>query len=187
MRSDVFVFKSDNIPAELKQVDQWVCWREELVRKKNGATKTTKVPYNARTGQKASSTDSDTWSTYEEAVSAVDRLHCHGVGFVLTGDGIIASDLDHCVDTDKRIAPWALEIVAAFSTYWEFSPSGEGLRGLFRGKLPPTGRKKGNIEVYETERYVTVTGNHLDSTPPTIEDCSAQLLALHAKVWATQE
>jgi len=48
-----------NIPGELKSVPQWVVWRAES---RDG--KITKVPYNARTHQKAKSNNPKTWGDY---------------------------------------------------------------------------------------------------------------------------
>jgi hypothetical protein len=46
------------VPHELQTRSQWLCWREE---KKEG--RPTRVPYEARTGRLASSTDPATWTT----------------------------------------------------------------------------------------------------------------------------
>ena len=51
-----------NIPHELKRRPQWVLWRYET---RDG--KPTKVPYNARTGYRADSTDPATWCSFDEA------------------------------------------------------------------------------------------------------------------------
>ena len=37
----------DSVPAELRALNQWVVWRYEEVRDKQGSAKRTKVPYNA--------------------------------------------------------------------------------------------------------------------------------------------
>ena len=42
----------EQIPAELRELDQWVCWRFE---ERKG--KETKIPINAATGQEADCTD----------------------------------------------------------------------------------------------------------------------------------
>ena len=55
--------KTENIPEELKVRPQWLVWKAV-------GEKPDKVPYSARTGRKASSTDLVTWSTFEEAVEA---------------------------------------------------------------------------------------------------------------------
>jgi primase-polymerase (primpol)-like protein len=70
-------------------------------------------------------------------------------------------------------------VVDTIRSYTEVSPSGRGLRIFLTGKLPPHGRKKERFEVYETSRYVTVTGRHLSATPTTIETRQAELDRVH--------
>lgn len=72
-------------------------------------------------------------------------------------------------------------------SYTERSPSGEGLRIFMLGKLPAGGRKRGNVEMYEHARFLTVTGNHWSGTPYRIKDRSSELTALHAEVFGTRE
>ncbi|MDY7001622.1 MAG: phage/plasmid primase, P4 family, partial [Thermodesulfobacteriota bacterium] len=109
-----------------------------------------------------------------------------GIGFMLSTDNDIAGlDIDHCRDAEsKKIEPWALEIVDELNTYTEVSPSGTGLRAFFHGGLPPRGRKKGNVELYDTGRYLTVTGQRLPDTPQTLENRQSQVEALHQKIFA---
>jgi len=82
-------------------------------------------------------------------------------------------DLDHSVAGGKLL-PWAKDIVAAMDTYGEYSPSftpatGEGgVHLLFFGK-PVRSKKVGNIEVYGEKHYLTITTNHLEGTPTTLE------------------
>jgi primase-polymerase (primpol)-like protein len=73
------------------------------------------------------------------------------------------------------------------NSYTELSPSGTGVRIFVYGKLPPIGRKTGDIEVYEAGRYLTITGNHLDGTPRTIENRQDELTAWHASVWTLRQ
>ena len=47
---------SINVPEELKNYDQWVCWKIEV--KKD---KLTKVPINVLTGENAKSNNPETW------------------------------------------------------------------------------------------------------------------------------
>ena len=59
------------IPAELRAVDQWVAWKAVPNEAKG---KPDKIPFQAvNTTVKASSTDRDTWATFEQAVAALDR------------------------------------------------------------------------------------------------------------------
>ncbi|HPM69001.1 MAG TPA: hypothetical protein PLX45_22245, partial [Piscinibacter sp.] len=70
------------VPACLIERPQWVCWKYE---QRDG--KATKVPINPRTGQKASSTDPSTWTSFDDAVAACRRFTTlEGVGFVFTQD-----------------------------------------------------------------------------------------------------
>jgi len=64
-----------------------------------------------------------------------------------------------------------MDIIHKMNSYSEFSPSGEGIRIFVKGTLPDgvTGRKKGNIEIYQAVRYLTVTGHASKNMPQTIE------------------
>jgi hypothetical protein len=151
--------------AELATPHAWVCWR---VVQRQG--KPTKPPYTPA-GSPASSTDPRTWSSFDECFTAafVAGRH-HGIGRVLTGaDGLVGIDLDVAFASDGAVAPWANQIVQSVPTYWERSPSGTGLHGWGRSTWPTAGNKSGRIEVYRKGRFLSVTGNHLDGTPDTIE------------------
>jgi hypothetical protein len=161
--------------AELATAPAWVCWR--IVQRQG---KFTKPPYTPA-GSPASSTNPTTWSSFDECwrVAFVDGRH-HGIGRVLTGDnGLVGIDLDDACAPDGTLAPWANQIVQDIPTYWERSPSGSGLHAWCQGTWPTAGNKSGRIEVYASGRFFTVTGNHLDGTPDTIEhvDLQAKLAA----------
>jgi len=59
---------------------------------------------------------------------------------------------------------------------------------MARGTLPPGWRKTAKysvaIEMYDRERYVTITGFALEGAPRTIEDRTTEVAALHARVAA---
>jgi hypothetical protein len=173
------------LPAPLRELAtqrRWVLWRREV---RDGTP--TKVPYQLD-GRKASTTTPHTWSTYTDVTHTAAASGYDGVGYVLAGDGVIAIDLDHCRDTDGTIASWATAIVMLTSSYTEVSPSGEGLRILLHGSaLPPGPRKVGHVEIYDDKRFVTVTGNHLPNTPPTLTDRSEVITAIHAACVAIGE
>lgn len=65
------------IPAELKALPQWVCWRLE---ERDGNQ--TKVPYNAKSGRRARSNDPATWTEFGTAMDAYRRSVYSGVGFM---------------------------------------------------------------------------------------------------------
>lgn len=164
--------------AELSARAQWVVWRREP---RDG--KPTKVPYNARTGALASSTDRATWSTYEEARGRAWQFD--GVGYVLSADDpYVGIDLDHCRDAASgELAEWARIIVDSLASYTEVSPSNEGLRVFVRAALPPHGRRKGALEMYAQARFLTITGAHLVGTPTTIEERQHAIDVLHARTF----
>ena len=86
------------------------------------------------------------------------------------------------IDADGTIAEWAMKIVREFNTYTERTPSGTGLRVLIWGDKP--GRrcktsKRPGLEIYESDRYLTVTGRHLEGTPTAIARRQQELEALY--------
>jgi putative DNA primase/helicase len=152
-----------NIPDELKTLPQWVTWKYEL-----RDNKWTKPPHQVNGRDYAKSSDTSTWGKFEDALKTYKSERVDGIGIMLAVDtGIVGVDLDHCRDTKKgsfgawgnSISEAAIEIVSHFNSYTEVSPSGTGVRIFVKGKLPAGGRKKGNIEIYSTGRYLTVTGH----------------------------
>ena len=165
------------VPAELKAEPRWVCWRRE---ERGG--KTTKLPVCAANGRMAKSTDPATWAAFEEAVAAVGRWRCDGVGFVFGPDRAFTGlDLDHVI-SDGVLDPAYRWVVEEAGTYTEVSPSGDGLHLIFRGAKPDWAQRsrKGQpggrvVEMYDHDRYFTVTGNvfegraSLASNPDVVE------------------
>lgn len=176
-----------DLPAllELQAKPQWVAWRLKDVQAADGTTKKTKPPVNPKIGGGASHSDPTTWGTYAQArVFALSRKMA-GVGFVLSeDDGYTGVDLDKCRDAQTGvIEPWAAEIVAFAETYTEISPSGTGIRMIVRGKVEATVKcDPAHVEVYRSQRYLTVTGNHIVGTPTSIEPAPRTLAALMARV-----
>ncbi|OFR02168.1 DNA primase [Staphylococcus sp. HMSC066C03] len=144
-----------NIPDELKQLNNWCVWKFE---NRNG--KRTKIPFNAATGEFAKSNDKSTWSSYETAVNAegVD-----GIGFFFEPPylGIDIDDIDddlHRFKQGDKLDNIVSEFNEAFKSYTEVSPSGNGLHIIVKGKIPGSRRRKGNIEMYDSGRFFTMTG-----------------------------
>jgi putative DNA primase/helicase len=150
INSLILPVKAENIPEQLKARPQWVVWKAV-------GDKPDKVPYSARTGRRASSTDLLTWSTFQEALEAYENGDYAGLGFVFSSaDPYTGIDIDNCVDGDGEIAGWALEIVRYFDSYTELSATGTGLHIIVRGDV--ANRRKDEVEVYSSKRFFTVTG-----------------------------
>lgn len=171
-----------NIPDELKAIPRWVAWR---YRTRKG--KPTKVPLQPKDPRcNASSTDPNTWGTYEEAVTCCEgNDSVDGVGFVFSGDDDYCGvDLDNALDPETgELSAEAARIIATFGSYTEWSPSKTGVHLIARGKLPGAGNRRGNVEVYEDGRYFTMTGDHLEGTPSTVESRQDELDAWHRSVF----
>ena len=88
--------KVENIPDELKSLPQWVFWK---LMQRDG--KSTKLPYNPKTGTLADSTDALTWGLIHEALIACKTHKGNGIGFVFSEDDPYTGiDLDKCVNPE---------------------------------------------------------------------------------------
>jgi putative DNA primase/helicase len=170
------IYVLSNIPHDIKLKRQWVCYNHS------------KEPISPRTGQKAKANDPATWGTYQDAVSYCDKHRGNGIvgiGYEFSADDdYIGVDLDKCRDPESGdFEQWAADIIARLESYTEISPSGTGFHVIIKGKLPAGGNRKGPLELYDSGRYFTMTGNHLPGTPPTIENRQAEIEALHNDVF----
>lgn len=156
-----------NIPAELRWRVAWVRWRNI---ERDG--KATKVPIQA-SGEFASSTNPETWTTFKLAMSSLSREDS-GVGFVFDReDPYCGIDLDGCRNPETGLVDdWAKKIIVAAASYAEVSPSETGVKIWVRGEWnhdqhkalidgPKIGGKYPAIEIYSHSRYFAVTGKRL--------------------------
>jgi primase-polymerase (primpol)-like protein len=105
-----------------------------------------------------------------------------GIGFVFTtADPYTGIDLDHCRTNEGDLEGWAAAIVERLHSFTEWSPSGEGLHILVKASLPEcAGRRTSGIEIYNSRRYFTITGDQLERTPGAIEKRETEILDLVA-------
>ena len=151
-----------SIPASLQAESIWCCWRYE---ERDGQR--TKVPYNPMTSGKAQSNNQSTFGTFQQACFACGVNGYDGIGIGLFGD-VCAIDIDHCIESGA-ISDMASDIIRAIDSYTEVSPSGSGIRILFRAPGLQYDKAKYYIknsnfglEIYcagMTNRFVTVTGH----------------------------
>ena len=139
----------NNIPTELKSLNQWVCTRGD-----------SKIPRRSYIDDVASSTDPSTWSSFQMARSSVENGYNDYVGFVFNDNGIVAIDIDDGYDEDGFITPLAADIIGRCKSYTEKSKSGTGFHILLYGSLPFKGKNnlKG-VEIYKSARYFIMTGD----------------------------
>ena len=163
----------NNIPDEIKKMDNWVLWKIETRKDKK-----TKIPYQIN-GRMASSTNVDTWTNYDKAVEVYNhRGDYSGIGFMFSGSGIVGVDKDHCIK-DGIISEDAQNIIDSLNSYTEKSQSGTGMHVLVKGTIPKA-IKRDEIELYSTGRYFVVTGDIL-SCDNKIEERQTELDALYEK------
>lgn len=81
----------------------------------------------------------------------------------------------------------ATSVVARFASYTEISPSGGGVKlwlmgclGSLEGRRTATPAK---VELYDDERFFTVTGHILNGAPAGIMERQEELLAFHAELF----
>ena len=164
------------IPDALVKREQWVCWREE---DRDG--KPTKVPVMPTSGEFASTADPDTWTGFETALEFLDTGEADGVGFVFSEDDpIVGVDLDDCREPGTTVVDSpAQAIIERFDSYTEVSPSGTGFHVLVAGALPDGRNRRGSMELYDSVRFFTVTGDHVDGTPAQVARRQDALDAIH--------
>lgn len=162
----------DRIPVEMRAFPQWVVWRYE----ESDGGKPTKVPYSPITGRHASVIVPQTWTSYEQAIHILNTTNWYsGLGFVLTdADPFVFIDLDDpwAVDPSGRpkhtdpahVMALQREVFDQSRSYAELSPSGKGLHIIGRAAVP-SGRKRGSMEIYSSERFMTMTGNVYRDAP----------------------
>ena len=137
-----------------------MCWRKE---ERQGTF--TKVPYNARTGNKAQSDNPATWASYAQAVQALRTGTYHGLGYVFHRD-YTGIDLDHCVNRMDSIDPWAQAYLDRLGSYAEYSPSKTGVHILVRGTIPSGLRRRVPHAPHPTKPPSRCTVNGATSPSP---------------------
>lgn len=173
------------IPAALKHEAQWICWQTEY---RSGDA--TKVPLDPETGAYSSVTAPETWSDFATArgyYRATDGVE--GVGFVFTAEDPYAGvDLDACRDPETgEVDDWAVDVLRRLESYTEVSPSGTGFHVIVEAAVPTGGNRSDQLEMYDRNRYFTVTGERVPGAPQAVEERSEELQAVHAEYIASEE
>jgi primase-polymerase (primpol)-like protein len=178
----------------VQQMDErgarWVNWRAVV-----NEHKLDKVPVRPN-GINADVTRKAHCAPLEACLEAVRRdPSIAGIGYVIAAprdleaglEPIVGVDLDSCRNRETgEIGAWAHEIINAFSSYAEVSPSGTGVKIL--ALVDPSTRLIGGkrviqtaagtehpkqVEVYVDGRFFTITGQILDWVPDELVDATA--------------
>lgn len=151
------------------------------------------MPIDAKTGKLAKSNDPETWSDFATAQRYAAEYGI-GLGFEFgINDGRLSGfagvDIDHCLDKDTgELSKLASDILSMFpECYVEISPSGTGLHILIGGSLPDKARhkiKELGLEVYDRNRYFTISGNLLPGAAATIRNAQCELDQFYHKYFS---
>lgn len=166
---------AEGYPQAMVERDQWLLWKQT-----DDGRKIPRAPWE--TGdplQFVSAMDAANWTTFADARAWQERLPGEfGLAFSLTrDDDVVFVDLDDVV-SDGSLSEPARELLEAADSYAAASTSGTGVHLFVRGVLSEdvkalTGPLEaasdaGSIEVYDRNRFVATTGDHLASTPETV-------------------
>jgi hypothetical protein len=149
-----------NIPAELRERNNWLLWRSQVL----DSGKKTKIPYQCN-GYPASVTNPSHWASFACAVECSGAYD--GIGFAFGADDPYCGiDIDNA---NKHENPeWQLkrqlQVFERFQSYTERSPSGEGCHIIIKADIGK-GVRDGALEIYSQERYLTFTGDVIRDLP----------------------
>ncbi len=164
---------SGQYPSDMTRYDQWLLWKPAP-----DDRKIPRAPWATGDDQFVSAMDPDNQTSFETALEQLEALSdsAYGLAFTLTDDDpFILIDYDDARDPDTgTIAPMVRQHIEDAESYADISTSGTGVHLLIRGELSEDVQAviadlpdhDLSIEVYEKDRFVVMTGDHIAATPP---------------------
>ena len=150
------------VPDEMKKRPNWVVvktwWNAD-----KGKYNKRPVNCNSDKGEYAESDNPETWTTFDNALKYLKEKGGTTVAYALDGkDNISCIDLDRCYDENGQPSALAKEVLSKCGkTYVEKSVSGKGLHifGKTEGMDIRTFSKDGDLEFYQKEHFIAITGD----------------------------
>ena len=150
------------VPDEMKARPNWVVvktwWNAE-----KGKYNKRPVNCNSDKGEYAESDNSETWTTFDNALKYLKEKGGTTVAYALDGkDNVSCIDLDRCYDENGQPSALAKEVLSKCGkTYVEKSVSGNGLHifGKTNGMDIRSFSKDGDLEFYQKEHFIAMTGD----------------------------
>ena len=184
-----FLTNIDNIPADLKSLKCWLVWKIPEINPLTG--KFNKIPLCPRSGRprkgkqggKADLANLGTWEEACGALKADERIAGVGIA-LLPGFNIVALDVDNCIKDGKLREK--VEQISDY-TYCEISPSGKGVRALWRGIAHDGKNHADGFELFHSTGFVTITGNQVENCHTLYEARGALLPTLGSDLKAQLE
>lgn len=170
-------------PSAMRERAQWLLWKPT-----DDGRKVPRAPWS--TGdplQFVDGTDPANWTSFGEAVDWMEKLPQDlRLAFCLTrADGFVFLDLDDVVDGTPSDEAQAL--IDDAESYAALSTSGTGVHVFGRGELsagvksltgPLDDAGDQTLEVYDRNRFVAMTGDHVEDTPRDLTSISSLLADL---------
>jgi len=201
-RPDAVTVDPDGIPEEPRSRDLWLVWRYEW---QDDREEWAKIPKDGKGGgYRIDATDPDNGVAFDTAVETYQTGDCDGLGIITDPDDMLVGwDWDDVRDPDQphdSIPNLVTEMIDTLDSYIEVSPSEGGYRGFAFGAKPdgpnradlpcePILDDPPHVEVYNGSggRYLTVTGQHVQGTPETVETRPQEIKAIYEEYIAADE
>jgi len=164
-----------NVPSELRNM-QWCCYRTRWNDEKGKKEKFIISPID---GKWASSKEPDRWVSFENALKYARENNCEGLSVLLDKQsGITCIDLDKCIlnaETGEMKERATRLVNELKGTYIERSTSGNGVHIFLKDDILKNGTynstsmvkdddPKGDLEVYDDKRIISMTGDMISET-----------------------
>jgi putative DNA primase/helicase len=167
-------------PEDRVKVSRWLTWKEA-----DDGRKIPRAPYHNSNhpDRYVSAQDPTIWTDFDTAAEWAEKLPNHQLAYVIPDRNdfetdLVVIDYDDARDPDTReIHPVVHEHLTDADSYADVSPSRTGIHVLCRGRLPEHVKTisddlpeheafpDASIEVYESARFITMTGTHIAGTP----------------------
>jgi len=179
---------SGQYPNDMARYDQWLLWKPEP-----DGRKVPRAPWETGGDRFVSAMDPANQTSFEASIENLESLSDtdYGLAFTLTEDDpFVLIDYDDARDPETgEIAPMVRQHIEDAESYADISTSGTGVHLLIRGALSEDVQAviadlpdhDLSIEVYDQDRFVVMTGDHLSATPPRTTDAQGLLDRLQSE------
>ncbi|WP_162354514.1 helix-hairpin-helix domain-containing protein [Natrialba swarupiae] len=178
------LLESKRFPQEMVDRDQWLLWKQT-----DDGRKIPRAPWE--TGDALRYVDAMNpmnWTSFQEAVRWQSKLpHDLHLAYAITrDDDVVFLDLDDVV-VNGDLSRAARDLVDEADSYAAISTSGTGVHVFASGRLSEdvksltgsldeTGDQ--TLEVYDRNRFVAMTGDHLEGSPTQLTNAESLLTRL---------
>ena len=183
-----------NVPAELKAIPAWCCYRTKWNDEKG---KKDKFLISTKDGKWISSKEPERWVSFESALKYARENNCEGLSLLLDKKyGITCIDLDKCIlnaETGEMKQRATRLVNELKGTYIERSTSGNGVHIFLKDDILKSGTyngtsqvkaedPRGDLEVFDEKHIISMTGDMLSENNVLTRAGSAATLYLRQEL-----